>query len=271
MVKERENKFKKKLLIYYCIFVIKIFNYINTKKMEKKAKMIEELFFSSQFLKEFGINAEFDGIANLKTYLKSSKKIMWILKEANWGDDGGSDEMESALNKSEKVLNAEVKSKYDRMNEYYNNITEYNNWKRTFSKILYTNCGIITGLKNYNDMCDLDNDAKIEGVNYLENCIFLNLKKIPGFSSSHMPTIRNFYNQHQQYILKQISIANPDIIINASGIYELAKDLFPEGKYNNNQYYTIFNDKLVIDVYHPNARVSAENYVDNILKIVHKH
>lgn len=239
--------------------------------MNQKVKQIEELFFSTKFLKEFGLNTEFDGIANLETYLNSPKKIMWLLKEANWGDEGGSDEIEPALNTNEEELESAVKEKYKRMYEHYNDITSYNNWKRSFAKILYTNCGIIDNCEKWDDIVDLDSNAKIEGVNYLDYSIVLNLKKIPGFSQSHMPTIHHFYNQHKTYILEQIKVANPDIIINASRIDDVAKDLYPDGDYNEDYYFTKFNDKLVIDVYHPNARIGEESYVDNILKIVNKN
>ncbi len=238
--------------------------------MKKNIAKIEDLFFSPQFLKEFGINAEFDGIANINTYVNSPKKILWILKEGNWGDDG-SDEMQSAEKIKEEKLSKEVIAKNKRMKEYYEDITAYSDWKRTFSKILYTNYGIIEGVDNYNKMPNLDVDAKINGKNYLENCVFLNLKKIPGHSTSNMSVIRRFYNQHKPYILKQIKAVDADIIINASGVYELAKDLFPEGNYNDKQYFTKDNNKLVIDVYHPNARVGSEEYINNILKILKKN
>lgn len=123
------------------------------------------------------------------------------------------------------------------------------------------------GIEQYWDMEDLDKQGLINGINYLEPIILLNLKKIPGHASAHMPTIRSFYRNHRAYILKQINTVNPDIIINGSGINELAGDLYPEGSFDSKWHFTQFKDKLVINAYHPNARVNHADYVNRIVHI----
>ncbi len=229
--------------------------------------MHEEIFFGMPFLEEFGANAQFDGLLNWNKYQESKVKIMWILKEANWGDAGSSNTVHATSGKSKKQLQECLDSCYKYMQYTYNNLTQYSHWKASFAKLLYVNYGILKGVAHYEDMEDLDKQGLINGINYLEPIILLNLKKIPGYASAHMPTIRKFYNNHKDYILKQIDVANPDIIINGSGINELAGDLYPDGSFDSKWHFTQLKDKLVINAYHPNARVNHADYVNRIVNI----
>ena len=229
--------------------------------------MHEEVYFGLPFLQEFGANAEFDGLLNWDSYQSSRIKIMWILKEYNWGDDGGSDQIYPASKVSKEELESRLKIHYNRMQQHYSNVAQYNRWKASYAKLLYVNYGILENVPQYTDMEGLDQQGLINGINYMEPIIVLNLKKVPGYASANMPTIRKFYNNHKEYVLKQINVANPDIIINGSGINELGQDVYPDGTFDSKWHYTKLKDKLVINAYHPNARVNSEEYVNRIVDI----
>lgn len=76
--------------------------------------MHEEIFFGMPFLEEFGANAEFDGLLNWEKYQASKIKIMWILKEGNWGK-GSSNKVHLASEKSEAELQRRLSIHYKRM------------------------------------------------------------------------------------------------------------------------------------------------------------
>jgi len=52
-----------------------------------------------------------------------------------------------------------------------------------------------------------------ELIDILQNIALINIRKLPGNSSSDDKEIENAYTVHKSLLLKQIEIINPDIII----------------------------------------------------------
>ena len=180
-------------------------------------------------IKEFGENCVLDGIINLEIYNKTEPKILWVLKEPNYGQEykGNSDIDEAKLSDEEalKIYN----QKKSIMINYYSDVADgYSRWRATFENISYITHGIIENKFKYDDITNIDRDAKIDNKYYIDMIAFINLKKAPGASIANRNLIVESYNHHKSFLFKQIETINPDIIINCSGldnlIYEITAD-----------------------------------------------
>ena len=115
---------------------------------------------------------------------------------------------------------------------------------------------------------------------------FVNVKKLPGGAASDWDSIWSAAERDQQFLREQIrDILAPNIIVccgsNDSGIeytkmISIAKQyIFPDiasefKKINNWCYYNADNDLLLIDSYHPSARMSDEDKVNGLVEAFHE-
>ena len=193
------------------------------------------------------------GIIDAEHYRKSKFKILWILKEAN-----------------QTVPEGDVIGGWD-MREFLKNfnskegLISYPNWKNTFNLIIYTSWGI---LNNFADWNSIPNSEKI--LNVLTEIAFINLKKTPGESTSNWYEIEAAYQSNKENILVQIENINPSVIIFAGTYFEeIGMDLKLNIYEMKQKYFTIKNDQIFIDTYHPNQRVeSHEKYYSFIVKTI---
>lgn len=92
----------------------------------------------------------------------------------------------------------------------------------------------------------------------LLNIAFMNIKKCGGKGTSNKSEIISYYKKNRQYILKEIEIIDPDIIILClSFCNDIRNDLFPDYKWEKsgyNIYIAKLNDIKVVDYYHPSVR-----------------
>lgn len=203
---------------------------------------ITEDFFDEEIRNTWGNNATFDGITNIEEYLNAPIKILWILKEANFGD------------KEKSVM-------FDQR-DFHKDITKQNRegknypWWNTYLNILYASFGILHNeiFKDFNGMEYLDTKtAKIDGEYILSKIAFINVKKRSGGKSSNSKQIEKNYFENKDVLMRQIQGINPDVIINCSRVTQLTNDLKQSGLY-----------KLVLEKGHPMAK-SPWIYVDEIL------
>jgi hypothetical protein len=274
------NKIEKSLLDFISISdtitmltrTIKIQNIFNKQNIitmnEKKITQEENHNLQLDLIKEFGRTTTLDGILNLEEYNKSNPKILWILKEPNWGDDYIEDEEDN-----EPIDDLELNEIHNELleNKYYDDVTVYNHWQKTFKNISYITHGVIDKVYKFDDMSDIDREAKIDGKYYLKNIAFINLKKIPGGSYANSERIYESYVRHKAFFKKQIETINPDIIFNCSGVNQLFLDL-SEGSEINKNYgfnFSVCNSRLIINTYHPmQTTIGHEEYVDLNLQII---
>jgi hypothetical protein len=190
-----------------------------------------------------------DGVANLAKYINTKPRVMFVLKEAN--------------------------DYYESMRSLHSNNTDnvihgYRNWRRSYQKLLYVAHGILTQSFLWNDMDDLENDGTIDGYFHLDEIAFINLKKWCGGSQANLTEVWEEYHEARTIIEEQIEYLSPDIIINCSRIVD-----FFNHQVNNNEIrryefceYAMVDGRLIINTYHPNARVNEQWYVDTILEVV---
>lgn len=251
-------------------------NQIFTTQQKNKMKQITEAQnqeLELELIKEFGKDASLDGILNLEEYNKTTPKILWILKEGNWGEEynGNTDDGEKA---STEDANNILEEKQIDMKTYYDNVPKgYSRWRATFENISYITHGIIERIYKYDDMSDIDGEAKIDNKYYINKVAFINVKKAPGASVANNNLVADSYKNHKEYILKQINTINPDIIINCSSIKDLTLDL-SEGNVLNEEFnFVKTNDRIIINAYHPayayrKGKSASEEYVDRCLQII---
>lgn len=225
-------------------------------------------------IKEYGKGTTLDGILNLETYNATFPKILWILKEPNYGEQPSSELHEIEYYPDNELLSIYEELKAD-MIDYYQDVTVYSHWKSTFENILYVTFGIINKEFIYENIPNIDSpDATINGNYYLNNVAFINIKKIPGGGKSIDQQISRYYDRHKDFILKQIELINPDIIINCSRVDKLLYDNATDINENYDYSFGKFGTKLVINTNHPMASKynnQEENYVNGILEIIKDH
>jgi len=231
-----------------------------------------------ELVKGFGKGIWLDGILNLTEYNRTTPKILWILKEGNWGDDfhGNKDDTEKlSLEDAKEILINKQKMK----NDYYSDITQphkpgYNGWKATFKNIMYITHGIIENIYKWDDMSNITMNCKIDDKYYMDNIAFINIKRAVGSSNAINNLVQDSYNKHKELLFKQIEIINPDIIFNCSRIDKVMTDFMPDTPKNTTDFYFDFaHDKkrLFINTYHPmQTKIKHNIYVDNNLEII-KH
>jgi hypothetical protein len=203
---------------------------------------LKEDFFDEEIKKNWGESATFDGITNIEEFQKAPVKILWILKEANNGDE------ENPILFYQREFHKDI-TKQNREGKNYP-------WWNTYSNILYASYGILHNevFKDFNGMEDVDTKtATIDNEYVLSRIAFINVKKGSGGKSSNNSTIAKSYLDNKEALLQQIKGISPDVIINCSKVSELTVDLK-----NLNLF------KLVLEKGHPMAK-SPWQYVDDIL------
>ncbi len=190
----------------------------------------------------------YDGITSLKNYEKSKIRILWILKEAN----------------------KQTPKESWNQREFHLKITDYKKWRATYQKMIYTSFGILNGISDLDDISDISKNSRIDKINVMEDLAVINVNKNGGTARANNNIIRDNYLENKQFLLKQIKLFEPDIIINASRVYELFQDLSRNNKirYSWKFQYTINDNQLIVNCYHPNAIVSDSKYCNTIFKIV---
>ena len=222
-----------------------------------------------ELVKEYGRAAQLDGILNLEEYNKSDCRILWILKEGNWGDDYR-DHEEDHEGFSEEAINEKLRELLT--DKYYENVTVYPNWRRTFLKISYATHGILK--KNYvwDYISDIDHEAKIDGIYHLKDIAFINIKKVVGASSADLNEIYRSYQNHREFLHKQIEIINPDIIFNCNRVWGLFEYLADGNEIVRQPpfQYSVTPSRIILNIYHPAARIGYQRYFDLIMAIIQK-
>lgn len=269
---------------------LKILNKITKLDLERLRKNSIQEIFKSRFMhniiskeqntqleieliKEFGEHCTLDGILNLESYNNSKFKILWILKEPNYGKAYNDNTDQGDRNLNDQEAKELYPSKKNIMNTYYSDIAKgYDYWQRTFKNILYITHGILEGIYDYWGLSDLESNARIEDKYYLDNIAFINVKKAPGSNKASGDLIIDSYNRHKDFLLKQIEIINPDIIFNCSSIAQLTNDLLGSQYVLNEDNCALFNGKLIINTYHPQqTTIKHEEYITNNLKLIEKY
>ncbi len=211
-------------------------------------KIIEKI---KQIGKKNKNNYVIDGIIDTEKYLNAKYRILWILKEAN------SDETWSYL---DKFKDTEWLYKCGKSIP-------------SLKRIIYTTYGILRDCEWY-DIPDANDEKSFTP---LQEIAILNIKKIPGGSTSDTNEIQKAYFENRDLLQKQIATYNPNVIIfgntmqyfdknDFEGLEDAQKEITDFG----NHFYDTKN-KLYIHTWHPAVRgkgFTDKEYVMDIVNIV---
>lgn len=193
----------------------------------------------------------YDGVADIEAYLKSSPRVMWLLKEPY-------DEF-----KSDGTPCGGGWSFTD--NDAWNE----NSWNNSsFRTIIITMYNYLHKL-NYVNREDIDNDA--EYWNVLKQIAFVNFNKLPAQKRSRvLPDV------FRDIVLEQIHCYNPQVVICGNTFWQFAWDLFGgKPEYTKSYWYHDIYKKgatLFVDAYHPAQwRYSQKEYIDNLVEILNDY
>lgn len=190
-----------------------------------------------------------DGILDEELFIKANEKILWILKEPY----GQKEDFFDYLN----FINgfdfyAENGKKYDTSSKMWHNITHVNNC--IFKK------------EKWDNINNCWEDPEV--FEALHHCALINLKKVKGNTSSNYEDISKFYELAKEIIKEQIQEINPSIIICGGTFKFIGKDLTGIRKiFEHNQDHWeshTWENRLVINAYHPSAYYESESYCDKI-------
>lgn len=189
-----------------------------------------------------------DGVCDIETYVRSTPRIMWILKEP-YDDNGGGFSIPGELDDALKDPT------------YKLTITQ--------KKIIY----VMEGIRNGETYDDMHWYYEPEMLEHLRNIAYINLSKMPGLSYSGDMTEK--YNLWKDIVQEQIEVYDPEVIICGGTAKWLDPD-YDEQVYidteNAGQFgcYKLGN-RLIIDVYHPACRISYSEYVNSISALVNRN
>ncbi len=208
--------------------------------------------FDSIISKEWGEPVIWDGITNLESYMKTSPKILWILKEGN-----------------------EHKKENRNHREFHQNVKIYSKWKSTYKNIILSSYGILNNLE-YKDLPPLNDEAMINDDIVLDKTALINVNKNGGGGHANHTLIELNYTKHKAILLQQIEGINPDVIINCSRVNRLFNDVAEKyrlekkeysSEYNKTINYAYNSEKLLINYWHPASRMKDEKYQKQLLDI----
>ncbi len=200
----------------------------------------------------------FDGVADLKAYLQSSPKIMWMLKEpydyineeTKKPEGGGWTLMEDMGKESENPLVQSL--------------------PRTMQRIIYATAGIYTGTE-YDNM---EYYYQPNMYKYLFQIAYINLSKMPAGTRSGDMTEK--YYIWKDIIFEQIKLYNPEVIIFGNTFQYMKDDLgITEKDYvpTCTGWVDIYkkDGRLFVDAYHPGVICSTKQYVNTMVNIIHNN
>jgi len=183
--------------------------------------------------RENGIEAKFvkDGIVNKEHY----KNIVWILKETN--------DYENPLNElvNDRVIN-------NKKSMMWKGVTWHNIGRGT-AKLLNPNLNIKEADKIWKKS--------------LLHIAVMNIKKTTGKASSNWDEIVDFAKNYSEFIIKELELLNPKIVV-LGGIKDALKNILSLQHQNKNIYSSEkFPNTIFIEAYHPAVwpkKVSILNY-----------
>ena len=178
-----------------------------------------------------------DGVVNEKAYLASGRKLLFLLKEAN---------------------SPEAKESWD-LRDFVKDTDRAYTWANVARWIL----GIREIEKNLM-WSDVVKRAWSERESLLSSVVVMNVKKTPGRSSSDEADLRSWAVTHRDFLQKQFSLYNPDLVVccgfGTSRVAQAAEMIHPISKQQTS--HGVWTMKVTpetewITYYHPQARIPA--------------
>ncbi len=198
-----------------------------------------------------------DGIIDPEKYFSTKYKILWILKEPYESVDdegspcGGDWDLREVINKKNTASDLQ------------------GGGKNTYTRMTYVSFSILNGFPSWNDMELIKNDPSM--LDALKSIAYINVKKLPGHTTSTESIIATAYKTYNELLLQQIDAFIPDAIIGGGTLHHFVADLKLSGlekcQIGSVSYYSN-NNKLYIQAPHPAVRRSTPEYCDDIISAV---
>ena len=193
----------------------------------------------------------YDGVYNADGYLSASRPIMWVLKEPY--DD----------------FTQEGKP-YGGGWKIYEAFDKDNAWKNpTWQPIIYTTYGILNRCR-YEEMDWIRDDISMADV--LKQIVYINISKMPAYSTSNDNDMMRKYNLWKPILLKQLSTYCPQIIVFGNTFKYFKHDLVGEDTEPCKRIDGVLNvyekdGVKMLDAYHPNQKsIDRGTYVNSIVE-----
>ena len=206
----------------------------------------------------------YDGLYSPEMYWKSPLRIMWILKEPY-------DDFDKRTGKPKGGDWSITKDLFHNPEDFAKN--------KTGQMVIYTSYGILNNLR-WNKIDYIYDDPDIPKV--LQKIAYINLSKIPGYTTTKDSELWAKYEEWKKITLKQIKQYEPNVLIFGNTFkyfLEDLEDLFsinsakftPLRKINIGVYES--NERIIIDSWHPGKHFSNEDkqiYVDSLVSKINK-
>ncbi|MBR5958459.1 MAG: hypothetical protein IKZ99_08855 [Salinivirgaceae bacterium] len=221
--------------------------------------LIDEIqaFAESKKLVTEDICPIYDGVADIDAYLKSSLKIMWILKNAYDANDGNNNPNGGGWYLKD-VLDSSV---------------------QTWRGMAYAIYGFRNDL-DWGALPAISQNKKI--IDEIKSVAYININKMPGLKSISDSEALYCYNLWKDILNKQIDVYEPDVIIfggtfrffyNSDELESSKQECFEnlDSKADKKAIVYKYNGKWLISVHHPSryggvyidTLIDALNYVKN--------
>jgi len=195
-----------------------------------------------------------DGLANEKIFNNAKYKILFLAKETN-DTDKNWDTREYLrrgvfFKSTGKPISATFSNIYRWTNLFLNNLTDYKQFKKV--------------------PMHKEKDEIIKGsprINIFSQIGMMNLKKTTGTHTTNNDELKICIENDNKFINEQISIYKPDIVICCGrGVYngykkamgQVVNENKSNGKFRTSKFISTDYETLLIDFYHPQARVKID-------------
>jgi len=197
-----------------------------------------------------------DGVINHEEYLKSKFKILWILKEPH--------------EKEKHEIAWSLCKEINKKNKWSDQPTK---GRPTYKPMILASYGILNNFILFDTIPDIQNDNSV--FNTVKKIAYINVKKYPNLNTNSDKTvIKNSFKENKNFLMKQIEIFEPDIIIGGSTLHLFHNELniksLKENKIGYMRYYTSAKN-IYIEAYHPSVRsqnCKSDDYVNLIILAV---
>lgn len=260
-------------------YIAKIKSFIWREKVmtEREFEDINGLYHELE--KGFIQNPNFvkDGIVEYSQFYRERPKILWVLKETN-----------------DKIGKLRDLREFLRNPQSYNNWT-HRQWKCTWELIFDISYKILDFLPpyyedlSYEKVIDEIKEYDIKPYKIFQRIAVININKTPGENRISRKKLKNYYLKYREFLLMQIKIIDPDIVIFGGTFWAMWNDLMDfhssayESEYKRDQIklddviirknikYHCNDKRIFIETYHPNQRtISKKLYYELIVSQIKK-
>lgn len=198
-----------------------------------------------------------DGVVHYPTYIESSPKILWILKEP-W----------------EVLETEEVGGGWNVAREAPALLLGHNSNKGALAMMAYISYAISNGLRRWQDVPSVSDSPEV--AKSLARLGYINVSKFPGAKTSEGAMLAQQYGRYRDLLHKQIQALSPDVIIGGSTLWLFLDDLGIRREMfdqSMSAHYLRNHGRLYIDAYHPAqwSAVKPEKYFGDIVEIIFRH